>query len=102
MLLLVTVYTLGVWNVTAGKEADFVAAWHSLGQWTLAEGYETHGTLLRDHVRSTRFVSFWPWRSIAEAERWQSHREYEGYLARIRETLESVEPTTLDVVLSVS
>jgi heme-degrading monooxygenase HmoA len=98
----VTVYTLGVWNVKPGREDDFVAAWHALGQWTVENGFESHGTLLRDHEDASRFVSFGPWPSVDDAERWRAHPEFRRQLSRIQETVESFEPGTFDVVLSVS
>jgi heme-degrading monooxygenase HmoA len=98
----VTVYTLGVWKVQPGKEDEFVEAWHSFGQWTVESGFESHGTLLRDRADPSRFVSFGPWRSVEDAERWRSHPEFVRHLARIESTLESFEPSTFDIVLSVS
>ena len=97
-----TVYTLGRWVVKPGREEDFVGAWHALGQWTVENGFESHGTLLRDHADRSRFISFGPWRSVEDVERWRSHPEFQRHLAEIRDTLESFEPGTFDVVLSVS
>ena len=97
-----TVYTLGVWTVRPGREDEFVAAWDQLGQWTLEQGYDTHGTLVRDRDNPKRFISFGPWRSVDEAQRWRDTEGFRQRLARIEETLESFEPGTYDVVMSVS
>jgi heme-degrading monooxygenase HmoA len=98
----VTVYTLGVWTVKRGRVDEFVAAWHALGQWTLEQGFDSHGTLLRDHTDPTRFVSFGPWASAEAAERWRNDPGYRVRLDRIMKTVSSFEPGTYDVVLSVS
>jgi heme-degrading monooxygenase HmoA len=97
-----TVYTLGVWQVKPGREDEFVAAWHALGQWTVENDFESHGTLLRDREDASRFVSFGPWPSVDDAARWRAHPEFRRHLSAIQDTLESFEPGTFDVVLSVS
>lgn len=97
-----TVYTLGVWRVKPGREDDFVAAWDALGQWTLDHGFDTHGTLVRDRADPQRFVSFGPWRSAEDAERWRSEPGVAERLTRLEAMLESFEPGTYDVVMRVS
>jgi heme-degrading monooxygenase HmoA len=97
-----TVYTVGVWQVKSGREEAFVAAWDALGQWTLERGFDTHGTLVRDRSDPSRFVSFGPWRSAEEAERWRADPGFAERLARIEETLESYEPGTYDVIMRIS
>jgi heme-degrading monooxygenase HmoA len=98
----VTVYTMGVWTVKPGREEDFVAAWDALGQWTLEQGFDTHGTLVRDRSDPRRFVSFGPWRSAEDAERWRAARGFHEHFARLEETLERFEPGTYDVVMRIS
>ena len=97
-----TVYTLDVWRVKPGSEEAFVAAWDALGQWTLERGFDTHGTLVRDRNDPGRFLSFGPWRSAEEAERWRSEPGVQERLARLEELLESYEAGTHDVVMRVS
>ena len=97
-----TVYTLGVWRVKPGREDDFVAAWDALGQWTLDHGFDTHGTLVRDRADPQRFVSFGPWRSAEDADRWGAEPGVAERLARLESMLESFEPGTYDVVMRVS
>ena len=96
-----SVYTLGVWLVKDGRERDFIGAWEALGQWTLEQGFPTHGTLLRDHASPQRFVSFGPWPSVEHAERWRADPGFAERLERIIETVERFEPGTYDAVLSV-
>lgn len=97
-----TVVTMSVWIVKPGRDDDFVAAWDALGQWTLEQGYDTHGTLVRDRAEPQRFISFEPWRSAEEAERWRLSPGFTERLARLEETLERVEPGLYDVVMRIS
>lgn len=97
-----TVYTLGVWRVKPGEEEAFVAAWDALGQWTLERGFDTHGTLVRDRDDPTRFVSFGPWRSAEDAERWRSDPGFAEHFAALERHLDSFEPGTYDVVMRIS
>ena len=96
------VYTHGVWNVKPGQEAEFVRRWHELADWTIANFPGARGTLLRDVEDRTRFVSFGPWPSAEHAERWRGAPEFATRVQRIRETLESFEPRTLQLVAEIS
>jgi hypothetical protein len=46
-VVLMSVYTLGVWTVTDGREEDFVRAWQELADRTKAEFPDETATLLR-------------------------------------------------------
>lgn len=96
-----SVYTLGVWTVKEGREEEFVRAWEGLGQWTVEQGFPTHGTLLRDHGDPRRYISFGPWPTAEHAERWRGDPGFRERLDRIMETVERFEPGTFDAVLSV-
>jgi heme-degrading monooxygenase HmoA len=98
----VTVYTLGVWTVKSGREDEFVNGWHALAQWTLEQGFEAHGTLVRDHDDPSRFVSFGPWPNVDQVRRWRADPGFHAYLDEIMKSVERFEPGTYDVVLSVS
>ena|SRR5690348_9626710 len=94
-----TPYTLGVWTVTHGREEEFVAAWIELAEWTAAtvEGAGT-GTLLRDTDDGRRFVSVGPWKDLDTIQRWREEPGWNERVGRIREMLESFEPSTLELV----
>ena len=96
-----TVYTLGVWQVKAGREEDFVRAWDELAQWTLESGFESHGTLVRDREQPSRFVSFGPWPSAEAAGRWRDSDGFRERFDRIEELIDRFEPQTLDVIMRV-
>lgn len=95
-------YTVGVWTVKPGREDEFVTAWHALAQWTVERGFESHGTLLRDHDKPLRFISLRPWPSAEAAERWLDDADFREHMDGIMNSVERFEPGTFDVVLSVS
>ncbi len=95
-------YTHGTWLVKAGREQDFVRAWEELAGWTALETAASGATLLRDRAEPRLFVSFGPWPSLEEIERWRAAPGFAERVGRIQELLESFEPSTLEVVLRVS
>ena len=97
-----SVYTVGVWVAKEGLEDDFERAWEALGQWTVQEGFTTHGTLVRDRSNPRRYISFGPWPTAEHVERWRSSAGFKEHLDRIMATVESFEPGTYDAVISVS
>ena len=97
-----TVYTLETWVVKPGRGREFVDAWDAFARWTVESGFESTGTLLRVRDDPDRYVSFGPWPSADDAERWRASPGFSEHLERLRETLESFEPRMFDVVLRVS
>ena len=95
-------YTLGIWTVKAGREAEFVAAWRAMGEATRAEFSRAHGTLLRDTDIPGRFVSFGPWESLEEVQAWRASAAFQEGVARIRELLDGFEPGTYEVAAEIS
>ena len=93
-----TVYTLGVWNVREGYAEDFVAGWRRMGEATKRQFPAASGTLLRDRDQRNRFVSFGPWESTEQVAEWRSSSAFVEGLAAIKETLESFEPHSMDLV----
>ncbi len=91
------VFTAAVWNVKPGREEDFVTLWERLGLRTLEDFPHASGTLLRDRDRPHRFLSFGPWPSLEEVERWRSSPAFRETLEQLRDVLESAEPATWDV-----
>jgi heme-degrading monooxygenase HmoA len=98
----VTVYTMGIWTVKPDREDEFVAAWDALEQWTLERGFDTHGTLVRDRSAPHRFISFGPWRSAEEADRWKANPGFQERFARISDMIERFDEGIYDVVMRVS
>lgn len=57
-------HTCGIWNVKAGREDEFTAAWREMAQWaTDATGGVGGARLLQDQSEATRFYSFGSWES---------------------------------------
>jgi quinol monooxygenase YgiN len=95
-------YSSGVWIAKPGRESEFVAAWREFAEWSLATidgaGW---AKLLQDRARSNRFVSFGPWANVEAIEAWRSHPGFAERVGRIRELIDSLEPSTLEAVVEV-
>lgn len=58
-------YTLGVWRVKDGQEAEFIAAWEAVGEaFMQLPNPPGPGTLLRSESDPTLYYSFGPWGSL--------------------------------------
>lgn len=64
------VYTLGVWRVKAGREAEFIAAWNNLGLVfaQLAQPPSGRGTPIQSVGDPLLFYSFGPWKRLEDIE----------------------------------
>jgi heme-degrading monooxygenase HmoA len=96
------VYTVGIWTVKAGREAEFVAAWQAMGEATLVEFPDAHGTLLHDQEKPGRFISFGPWESLDQIQAWRGSAAFREGVAAIGELLEGFEPGTYEIRAEVS
>lgn len=95
-------YSSGVWIAKPGRETEFAAEWREFADWSLAtiDGADW-AKLLQDLSHPTRFVSFGPWNSLEAIEAWRSHPGFAERVGRIRELIESLEPSTLEAVVEV-
>lgn len=95
-------YSSGVWIAKPGRLSEFVAAWREFAEWSLAtiEG-AAWAKLLQDRAQPNRFISFGPWDSLEAIEAWRSHPGFAERVGRIRELIESLEPSTLEAVVEV-
>jgi heme-degrading monooxygenase HmoA len=96
-----SVYTLGIWTVTPGREENFVEAWKELADHTKADFPEETATLLRDRDQPNRFISFGPWESLEQIERWRSSDTFKRGVGKLREVLEDFVPHTMDLAVSI-
>ncbi len=90
-----SVWTLGVWTVRPGQEAEFVARWLELvpiGA-ALATG---DPTLLRDRDRPNVYRSFGPWPDLETIERFRG--AIGPRVGEMKQLLESLDLFTLDEV----
>lgn len=95
------VYTSGRWKVTPGNEDEFVNAWRDLATRTKGDFPSSTAVLLRDRDDPTLFMSFGPWESIEEIERWRASEAFQSGVGKIRPLLAEFTPHTLDPVASV-
>jgi hypothetical protein len=75
------VYTLGVWRVKPGHEAEFITAWKELGRIfaQLPQPPSDRGTLVQSLSDSTLFYSFGPWKRLEDIEAMRANpRAQEG------------------------
>jgi heme-degrading monooxygenase HmoA len=95
------VYTLGIWTVKPGREDEFVAVWRKMAVNTSRDFPGATAKLLRDRYLSGRFVSYGPWESLEQIERWRASATFRDGVARISELVAGFEPHTMDEVTSV-
>jgi len=89
---------MGIWVTKDGAAAAFVAAWNQLAADTASDFPGATAVLLRDRDDPNRFVSVGPWESAEQIDAWRASDAFQRGVGRIRETLESFTPATLDVV----
>jgi heme-degrading monooxygenase HmoA len=94
------IYTLGVWAVKAGREQDFIDAWHALAAATAGDFPGASAVLLRDRDAPTTFISSGPWDSLDQIETWRSSNTFRDGVTKIREFIDAFEPHTMDVAAS--
>ncbi len=96
-----TVYTLGIWTVKAGREEDFVRAWRELADRTKSDFPDETATLLRDRDQANQFVSFGPWESLEQIEQWRDSNTFKQGVAKLRELLDEFSPRTMDLTAQI-
>ena len=92
-------YTLGVWRVKEGREAEFIAAWLAVGE----AFYELPhppgpGTLLRSESDPSLFYSFGPWDRLEDIEAMRNDPRARAAIARLVELCVEASPGTFRVV----
>jgi heme-degrading monooxygenase HmoA len=95
-------FTYGRWQVTAGKEEEFVAAWRDLADWTFAN-ISGAGTarLLRDQETPNVFLSFGQWESLGAVQEWRTSQGFVDRIANMRGMLEDFEAKMLDTMAEI-
>jgi heme-degrading monooxygenase HmoA len=95
------IFTIGIWMVKIGREDDFIHAWQEMADRTKEDFPEETATLLRDREQINRFISFGPWESLDQIERWRAYETFQRGVGTIREMLEGFTPYTLDVAAQI-
>lgn len=94
-------YTSGTWTVKEGHEDDFVDAWKDFVLWAKEQPGSRQFQLLRDVEDPRRFLSFAPWDSFEAQHAWKETDEFATRMRRVREHVDSFEPSTYDLVAEV-
>lgn len=85
-------YTLARWYVAAGREEEFVAAWHELAAFFLSlKAPPRWGTLLRSVEEPRQFYSFGPWPSMETIAAMRAHPGMAGAVAKLTVLCEETE-----------
>ena len=93
------VYTLGVWQVRAGSESEFVEAWKALGERFRSLPHPPGpGTLIQSVDDPQQFYSFGPWRSLDDIQEMRGNSDAVEGLARLADLCEVAKPGTFRVV----
>jgi len=79
-------YTLGMWRVKPGQQADFIAAWQALGDIfrQLPQPPAGKGTLVQSVSDPSLFYSFGSWLSLADIEAMRQHDQARAGLETLR------------------
>ena len=94
------VYTLGVWQVKPGHEAEFVLAWKQLGVAfaALARGPSGKGVLIQSTTDPTMFYSFGPWRSAADVATMREDPQAQAAIEKLRQLCTEAKPGMFRVI----
>jgi len=93
------VYTLGVWQVRAGSESEFVEAWKALGERFRSLPHPPGpGTLIQSVDDPQQFYSFGPWRGLDDIKDMRGNPDAVEGLARLADLCEVAKPGTFRVV----
>ena len=91
-------FTHTTWRVKPGREEDFIDRWHEWIDWSHRQGLRERAILLRDLETRNTFLSYGPWENVAAVSSWRSLPGYQERVELLRETVETFEPRTLEVV----
>ena len=94
------VYTLGVWRVKEGQQAEFIVAWKRLGAIFASLPYPPSGKgfLIQSTTDPTLFYSFGPWRSLEDITAMRSDPQAQDGIAGLRELCSESTPGAFRVV----
>jgi heme-degrading monooxygenase HmoA len=94
-------YTHGTWQVKAGEEDAFVAAWTDFVTW--ASDFDGSKTfrLVRDVDQPSRYMSFAPWESAEAQAAWKSTPEFRERIMRVRAHCDDFQPSVFELVTTV-
>lgn len=92
-------YTLGVWRVKEGREADLIAAWKAVGEaFYQLPRPPGPGTLLRSESDPALFYSFGPWDRLEDIQAMRSDVRARAAIERLEDLCIEASPGTFRVV----
>jgi heme-degrading monooxygenase HmoA len=94
---MVAVVRVRLARVEPGREDDFVAAWREFVGWASEQRGSGMFRLVRDVEHPGRFMSFVPWESFEAQRAWKESDEFAARLRRVRDHVESFEPSTYEL-----
>jgi len=95
------IYTLGLWQVKPGNEAEFVTAWQELAATflNLPQPPEAgQARLIQSLTDPTLFYSFGPWPNMATVQAMRADASAQAGLGRLRELCTTAQPGSFKVV----
>jgi hypothetical protein len=94
------IYSLGVWRIKEGRQADFIAAWKDLGAIfaSLPRPPAGQGLLIQSTTETTLFYSFGPWHSLEDVAAMRGDPRAQGAISRLRELCTDATPGSFRVV----
>jgi heme-degrading monooxygenase HmoA len=96
------VFTIGLWTVKEGRQAEFVDAWRAFAQWTAEHRPGSRDAfLVKDTDSLVRFVSFGPWADLDSVQAWRATDEFKEFFKRARELCIEIRPMTTETVAHV-
>jgi quinol monooxygenase YgiN len=97
------VYTSGVWNVKAGRDAKFARGWQAMVDRTSLEHPGVVYRLLRDVERPGRFISIvGPWRNREQFESVRASEAFKESMNAMSDLLDSYEISAYELAVEVS
>jgi heme-degrading monooxygenase HmoA len=78
-------YTHATWQVKAGNEEAFIAAWKAMGDAFLANPGAKHGTLIQSVADPTLFFSFGLWESLEQIQAMRNDPAAQEALGKAKE-----------------
>lgn len=102
MITVKTLYASGNWQVTAGREDEFMQRWTEFLNWTRSAFPEFgQANLIRDEDDPQHFISFATWDSIDARREWKSSPEFAVRFEACRSLCDDMRGSNYKVVVSI-